>query len=300
MTKRLLTIGAFISLLWLNISLAADWNLRDHIPFDELTVQSHRGAGMTAPENSLQTFEMAWNWGTIPEADIRMTKDGVIVAFHDNNFKRILPNAPEEMQKKRVQDLTFEELRKIDIGAFRGENFAGQKIPSVAEIVEQLKADPKRRVYLDVKDQVDLAQLAEETKDVHPRLILASTQYNVLQDWKKVAPTAQTLHWMGGTQEKLQQRLDDLEKVKFADIDQLQIHVRIAEDGTLSPSEAFLKKQGEVLRKYGVLYQVFPWESQDPKVFWKMMDLGVASFTTDYPEPTMKAIREYYDQKEKK
>lgn len=300
MKIKTISILILITLFFLNATHAADWNIRDHIPFDELTVQSHRGAGMTAPENSLETFEMAWDWGTIPEADIRMTKDGVIVAFHDNNFKRILPDAPEEMQKKKVQDFTFEELRNIDIGAFRGEAFAGQKIPSIAEIVEQLKADPKRRVYLDVKDQVDLAQLAEQTKDVHPRLILASTHYNILQDWKKVAPTAQTLHWMGGTQEKLQQRLDDLEKVKFADVDQLQIHVHIAKDGTISPSEAFLEKQGEVLRKYGVLYQVFPWESQDPEIFWKMMDLGVASFTTDYPEPTMKAIRVYYEQKDKK
>ena len=293
-------MSIFVAMLILNASYADDWNIRDHIPLDEITVQSHRGAGMTAPENSLKTFEMGWNWGTIPEADIRVSKDGVIVAFHDNNFKRILPDAPEEMQKKDVHDLTFEELRKIDIGAFRGEAFAGQIIPSIAEIVEQLKVHPKRRIYLDVKSHVDLTQLANETEGVHPQLILASTNYTILQDWKKVAPTGQTLHWMGGTEEAIQKRLDDLEKVKFADIDQLQIHVHIAKDKTVSPSEAFLKKQGEVLRHYGVLYQVFPWESQDPEIFWRMMDLGVASFTTDYPEPTMKAIRDYYSQKETK
>ena len=94
----------------LTVPLFADesdtWNVRDHIPLREITVQAHRGAGVLAPENSIEAFEIAWRLGAIPEADIRMTKDGMIVSFHDNNFARILPNASEEKKKQGIKDLT--------------------------------------------------------------------------------------------------------------------------------------------------------------------------------------------------
>jgi glycerophosphoryl diester phosphodiesterase len=94
----------------------SEWNLRDHIPVNKVTVQSHRGAGVLSPENSIEAFEVAWSLGTVPEADLRTTRDRVIVAFHDNDFKRILPNAWPEIQKRGIQDLTWAEVRELDIG----------------------------------------------------------------------------------------------------------------------------------------------------------------------------------------
>src|SRR5688500_3272866 len=64
------------------------WTVRGHIPADRFIIQSHRGAGELAPENTIESFELAWKLGTYPEADVRTTKDGVIVAFHDANFAR--------------------------------------------------------------------------------------------------------------------------------------------------------------------------------------------------------------------
>lgn len=64
--------------------------------------------------------------------------------------------------------------------------------------------------------------------------------------------------------------------------------------GVLSPEnsvEAF-----EIAWRHGILFQVLPWQSSDPKLFWKLMDLGVASFATDYPDAAMQAIRDYYAQ----
>jgi glycerophosphoryl diester phosphodiesterase len=62
------------------------WNVRDHVPLEKFIIQSHRGAGELAPENTIEAFELGWKLGTYPEADVRTTKDGVIVAFHDNDF----------------------------------------------------------------------------------------------------------------------------------------------------------------------------------------------------------------------
>ncbi|MDR1963611.1 MAG: hypothetical protein LBQ50_07510 [Planctomycetaceae bacterium] len=278
-----------------------EWNVRDHIPLDQFTIQCHRGAGNLSPENSLEAFEIAWNLATIPEADLRLTKDRVIVAFHDNNFKRILPNASEEVQKQGIADLTLDEVKKLDIGIWKGEQFAGQRVATLREVCDVLKKYPKRQIYIDIK-KVDFVQLARETEGVHPQLILASSNHEEIKQWKKLAPKSFTLHWMGAAEEKLTERLNQLEKVQFDAIDQLQIHVNINnnKEGQFSPSDDFLRKTGERLRGYGILFQTLPWNGNDPKIYQRLLDLGVASFATDFPDVTIDAVRNYYGQSGKK
>lgn len=292
---------------------SANWNLRDHIPLGKITVQAHRGAGDLAPEGSREAFELGWKLGCIPEADLRQTKDGVIVSFHDANFARILPNAPEELKKKGVADLTFDEVQKLDVGSFRNEKFAGQRIISLAEMVKLLKEHPERSLYIDIK-KVDFRKLAAETVEVHPQLILASTKYDELKQWRQVAPKSRTIHWMGGPrnwtsdrsgqaddpQAQLAKRLEALRAVKFAGIDQLQIHVNTSPDGVFFPSETFLREAGRELRKHGVLFQTLAWGQKDAKIFHRLLDLGCASFATDYPDAAMDAIRDYYRQERAK
>jgi glycerophosphoryl diester phosphodiesterase len=275
---------------------AAPWNLRDHIRISDVIVQSHRGAGVLSPENTLEAFAIAWKLGTIPESDLRTSKDGVIVAFHDNDFQRILPTAPPERRKQGIADFTWNELQQLDIGSWKGPKFAGQRIPRMTDVYEMLGKHPERRFYIDIKN-VDLKQLAEESKGLHSQLILASAKYDIIRNWKRLAPDSATLHWMGGTEAELAKRLADLRKTNFADVTQLQIHVRVAKDGVLTPSAKFLIAAGDELRQHGILFQVLPWDRSDPETFWRLMDLGAASFATDYPDVAMKAIRDYYAQK---
>ncbi|MFB3825926.1 MAG: glycerophosphodiester phosphodiesterase [Bryobacteraceae bacterium] len=265
--------------------------MRDHLRLGEVVVQSHRGAGVLSPENSMEAFEIAWRLGTIPEADLRTTRDGVIVAFHDNDFQRILPGAPPEERKRGIRDLTWEEVSRLDIGAWKGKEFAGQRVPRLSRMFAALAG---RRLYIDIKN-VDLEQLAREARaaGVEDRLILASTDYGVIRAWKRLAPASSTLHWMGGTEEQLAARFAKLRKMRFSDITQLQIHVRV-EGEALTPSPGFLVEAGRELRRHGILFQTLPWQSNDPQLFWRLMDLGVASFATDYPDTAMQAIRQYY------
>ncbi len=269
-----------------------NWNVRDHIPLAQFTMQAHRGAGDLAPEGSREAFELGWKLGCVPEADLRQTKDGVIVSFHDNNFARILPNASEELKAKGIADLTFTEVKALDVGSFRSEQFAGQRVISLAEMVGILKAHPERSLYIDIK-KVDFRKLARETVGVHPQLILASTKHNEVQLWKQAAPKSRTVHWMGGTQEKLAQRLEALRTVNFAGIDQLQIHVNTT-NNVFFPSEEFLRDAGKELRTYGILFQMLPWRQKDPQAFRRLLDLGGASFATDFPDVAMEAVRDYY------
>src|SRR5687767_3659439 len=87
-------------------------------------IQAHRGAGIARPENTLEAFEQSWRIGVTPEADLRTTKDGAIVCFHDANLERVVSNPPENAAEIGIEDLTLAEVKKLEVGSFRGEQFA--------------------------------------------------------------------------------------------------------------------------------------------------------------------------------
>lgn len=260
-------------------------------------IQSHRGAGDLARENTLPTFELGWRLGTIPEADVRLSKDGVPVAFHDENFARLVKDAPPDLRKKGVHDLTWSELARLDVGAWKGPKFAGQRIPRIADVFAVMKDRPERRLYLDIK-KVPLEQLAALAREygVQRQVIVASTRYEFIRQWKRLVPESQTLLWMGGTQEKLAARIEELRQTDFADVTQLQIHVKVGDlkaEDPFTPSSAFLREVAGELHRRGILFQTLPLGKPDPAVYPMLMDLGVDSFATDDPVATVEAVRAY-------
>lgn len=272
----------------------SEWTIRGRLKPEEVLIQSHRGAGTLAPENTLEAFDLAWSVGTTPEADLRMTRDGVVVAFHDANFARVVAGAGDELKKKGVEDLAWEEVAALDVGQ-------GTRVARLEPILERLKGRPERRLYLDIK-KVDFAKLAAAVKaaDVEAQVILASPRHAELRRWKALAPSSGTLLWIGGaTEEELARKVREARSTSFADLTQIQIHVRrkpkadLAKPDPFMPSDAFLAALGRELRERGVLFQVLPWGARDPKVYARLLDLGVMSFATDFPTSTVAAVRGY-------
>jgi glycerophosphoryl diester phosphodiesterase len=286
---------------------APAWSVRDHLPRAQFVVQAHRGAGELAEENTPEAFELGWKLGCIPEADVRTTKDGVIVAFHDANFARVVRDVPPDLARKGVEDVSFAELQKLDVGSWKGEKFSGRRVGRLRDIFALMQKDRSRRLYLDIK-QVDLERLAGEVReaDVAGQVILASTKYPIVRRWKALLPGSQTLLWMGGTEAALEKRFEEIRKTNFADITQVQIHTHLARPvaeirrDTPDPfleTDAFLVARGDELRKHGILVQTLPYGGSTPEVYEKLLDLGFMSFATDHPEVTWAAVNRYYDAK---
>lgn len=268
------------------------------IPKD-FVIQTHRSGGKLGPENTLESCCFAWRLNTIPEVDVRTTRDGVLVAFHDKNFHRIIPEAPVEIIDKGVQDFTFKELQTLDVGAYKGEYFQEQRIPALQPIFEVLHDNPKQQLYLDIKD-VSLEKLAAQVKEagVEQQVILASTHYDLILQWSNLLPEAKTLLWMGGTETTLIKRIKTLREADFKDISQLQIHVRLDQENNpddFYPSARFIQELSKELKAHGILFQALPWTSEQ-WIYATLLDLGVESFATDYPQRTRRAIGLYYDQ----
>lgn len=281
------------------------WNVCDHVPLEKFVIQSHRGAGELAPENTIEAFELGWKLGTYPEADVRTTKDGVIVAFHDNDFSRVVKNIPAEMAKKGVADVTLEELSKLDVGSWMGDQFKGRRVSKISDVFELMKGRPERHLYLDIKN-VDLAQLAAEVKKagVERQVVLAAPKIETIRQWKSLLPDSETLLWMSGTENAKRARIEELRKSDFAGVTQIQIHVRLPGDAKdvapgepFSPSRAFLSEVSSELAKRGILFQTLPYGAKDPAIYSQLLDAGLASFATDHPEVTLKVVRDYYAQR---
>lgn len=284
------------------------WNVRDHLPLADVVVQSHRGAGVLAEEGTLEAFELGWKLGTYPEADLRATSDGVIVTFHDATFARVVKDAPPELKKKGVQDVTYAELAQMDVGAWKGEAFRGRRVLPMADVFKLMRADPHKRIYMDVK-QVDFDHLAAEVRKqgVERQIVLASPSVAQLRAWKALMPESGTLLWMHGNEAKLAKELAELRASRFAGVTQVQIHVypKVTQDKWAPPADAsppedpfrlrsaFLRATGDELRVHQVLFQVFPY-TDDAKVIPALLDLGVMSFATDHPDVVMRELRAYY------
>jgi len=96
---------------------------------------AHRGASREAPENTLAAFSLAWKEGADGiEADFRLTRDGRIVCLHDATTKR---TAGVELV---VAESSLEELRLLDIGAWKGARWRGERIPTLEEVLSGLPA----------------------------------------------------------------------------------------------------------------------------------------------------------------
>lgn len=283
----------------------AAWNVRDHLKPEQVIVQSHRGAGDLAEENTLHAFELGWKMDTYPECDVRTTTDGVIVAFHDANFKRVVKDASPELQKKGVKDLTYEELKKLDVGSWKGANFEGRRVNTMDEILETLARHPDRHLYMDIKD-VDFPKLAELVKKhkVNSQVVLASPSQDQIVEWKKLVPESDTLLWVGGKTGPEQAAKFEAAKARnFESITQVQIHTNAKGDvnaitrESVDPftlSDEYLVAAGNTLRAKGILFQTLPWGGSSPAVYWKLLDLGLMSFASDHPNVTRKAIADYY------
>ena len=77
---------------------------------------AHRGLVQAAPENTLGAFQGAVDGGYEGiEIDVQMTRDGEIVIAHDSNFTRMTLGHPDGGSNRRIRDLTWDEIQKIEL-----------------------------------------------------------------------------------------------------------------------------------------------------------------------------------------
>lgn len=114
---------------------------------NKVTLAGHRGWRAKYPENTMLGFRKALELDIDAiEMDVHMTKDYHIVVCHDANLARTTDT------KGLIYRMTLDEVRKADAGIKYGEEFKGEKIPTLEEFLELMATRPDVKVMLELKD----------------------------------------------------------------------------------------------------------------------------------------------------
>ncbi len=249
---------------------------------------AHRGGSHLWPENTLGAFRGAWQLGcTHIETDVRMTRDGELVLFHDEGVERTTEG------RGKVRDMSLAELRALDAGArFRGQGGesatgAGQRVPTFEELVRAL---PEARFNVELKEWGPVGRNLPEAvwhfvehHQLHARILIAAERHELIHHFRRVSrgavPTSASKRecvefllssWLGGT---------SLLRLPYC---ALQIPVRL---GVLPVVTSRLV--GAAHRR-GLAVHV--WTVDEEAEMQRLVELGVDGIMSDRPDRLVRVV----------
>ena len=233
---------------------------------------AHRGASYDAPENTLAAVNLAWKRrADAVEVDVHLSKDDQVVVIHDATTART------GGRDEAVQSQTLAELRQLDVGSYKGERWAGERIPALSEVMKTVPEG--RRLFVEIKTGEailpPLREVLQQSNLPPEQVVLIGFGRETMAAAKQMLPAYSVL-WLSGMQER-----DDgmwtpgveelIQKAKQAGVDGLDVRATEAVD------EAFARQ----VREAGL--SLYVWTVNDPAVARRMQQAGVAGITTDRP-----------------
>ena len=159
-------------------------------------IVAHRGASHDAPENTLAAFQLAWQQEADGiEGDFRLTRDGHVVCIHDDTTER---TAGVNLE---VAKTSLAELRKLDVGRWKGEQFVGERIPTLQEIVAIVPED--KQIVIELKTGPEIVATVQRILNdsgLKPAQVLViSFNEDTVAESKRRLPGIRA-HWLTGYQ----------------------------------------------------------------------------------------------------
>lgn len=112
-----------------------------------ITLTAHRGYRAKFPENTMLGFREALKLDIDSiEMDVHMTRDRQIVVMHDAALDRTTDKTG------LIRNMTLAEVREADAGIKFGEQFKGEKVPTLDEFLALMATRPEVKVLLELKD----------------------------------------------------------------------------------------------------------------------------------------------------
>lgn len=153
-------------------------------------VIAHRGSSSDCPENTLASTRRAIAVGaTAVEVDVRLSKDKRLVLRHDAELERTTNG------KGLIGDKALTELKELDAGSWFDPKFAGEKIPTLAEVLMLCRG--KIDVLLDLKEEgSEYSQLVAMTireRGEETRTIVGVRSLEQAAEFRKLLPKSRQL-----------------------------------------------------------------------------------------------------------
>jgi len=223
-----------------------------------MRIIGHRGASAYAPENTLESFELAIRQGAVMiELDVHCCASGQLVVIHDDTLERTTNG------KGLVADKTLDELKMLNAGN-------NNQIPTLEEVLELLNRRAKINIEIKGKDvAVLLADLISRylfEKEWNPNFfIVSSFDYDQLRQFHALLPRVR----IGILYEHLPNEFQSLSRGMNA----FSINFSV---------DACSKQKVDIIHKNG--FEAWVYTVNDTEVFEKLKAMGVDAVFTNNPE----------------
>lgn len=260
---------------WMLVSLISVSLLSIVLPANKLPqILAHRGASGSAPETTLAAYRLALDLGVdYLEIDVQMSRDGHIVGIHDSRVDRTSDG------RGAVADMTFAELRKLDMGSWFNKafpekanpRFAGERIPTLQEIIDLARPTPVG-LYIETKSP-ELYPVGFEAKvfevvrrnQFEKRVVIQSFSRQSLEKVRALAP-----------------ELPIALLIEKGDVDPVEATLAVGSKDLAIQFRLVTAELAARVHARGLALTVWTVDSEvDIK---RMIDLGVDRIITNYPE----------------
>ncbi len=233
-----------------------------HAKEEKALIIGHQGARGCAPGNTMASFERGLALeADLIELDVHLSADGHLVVIDDSTVDR-MTNA-----SGYVKDMTLAQLKELDAGSWYGPEFAGERIPTLAEVLEWAKG--KVSLVIEIKNGPIFypgieERVVEALEAYGMEENVISFDHRCVRRVKEPRPGATGILYVG--------RLTDPVAAASA-----------AMADAIHPKADYLTAETvEAAHRAGLA--VSTWTLNDPPQTKKFIGMGVDSIGTDYPD----------------
>lgn len=231
---------------------------------------AHRGASAYAPENTIAAFDKAVEMkADYIEIDVQRSKDGKLVVIHDTTVDRTTDGSG------KVGNLTFKELRNLDAGSWKGEQFTGAQIPTFDEILDRYHGKigilielKSPELYPGIEENV-AGKLKERNLDKpqNEKIIVQSFNHNSMKKMNELLPKVPVGVLTSSSADTTEQALQEFST--YADY--------------FNPSYGIVTPD-LVNQVHSLGMKIGSWTARSQEAADFLLDVGVDAIITDYPD----------------
>lgn len=233
--------------------------------FAQNSIIAHRGASYLAPENTIASAKLAWELGAdAVEVDVHLTLDNRVMVIHDKDTKRTARGKKNLV----IKDTPSMLLSDLDVGVWKGEDFKGEQIPFLKDVIEIIPEGKKLVVEIKCGSEIvpALKRIMENTEKAD-QVVFICFGWNTILDTQLEFPDNKC-YWLSGTKSGLAKKMDQLVENSLAGVD---LRASIIDEEVISMAK---ERNLEVL-----CYTV-----DDAKEAKRLTEMGVTGITTNRPK----------------
>ncbi|HWD18599.1 MAG TPA: glycerophosphodiester phosphodiesterase family protein [Verrucomicrobiae bacterium] len=234
-----------------------------------MDIIAHRGASHDAPENTLAAIRLGFAQGAdAVEIDLQLTRDHRVVAMHDLTARRT------GRLRRAIRHLDLAQLKALDVGAWQGRAWAGERVPLLEEVLEILP--PEKGLFLEIKSGPEILPFLLPLVKNRPGIALISFHQGTLVQARKVS-RAIPLYWLSAYHRERRFR-----HRKPTPAQLLEISINSNFNGLNLASRRRLTRDFIDLA-HAAGQKIYVWTTDQPRRARRWESLGINGLTTNRP-----------------